>query len=202
MNKQAIAEEMNPSVEYKPIPGFANYLAGSDGSLWTNPRTGPSRPSSITKWRRMPSSKIKDNPKKDYMEVTLRMPGGGLRYTKVHIVVLETFAGPCPNGMQGCHNDGIPYHNSVSNLRWDVSKGNQLDRYKHGTARLGEAHPSCLFSDEYIKFITGNLPRGTIRAEAKRLGVKCNTLNMLRFRRRRIAKKLASFGINIQAEAK
>ncbi len=58
----------------------------------------------------------------------------GIRTAKrVHRIVLEAFVGPCPAGMEGCHNDRNPANNVVSNLRWDTPSNNQLDRRRHGT---------------------------------------------------------------------
>lgn len=59
----------------------------------------------------------------------------------VHRLVLEAFVGPCPDGMEGCHNDGDPSHNEVNNLRWDTHRGNAADRVAHGTLLAGEAAP-------------------------------------------------------------
>lgn len=51
----------------------------------------------------------------------------------VHRAVLEAFVGPCPPGMECCHNDGDPTNNHVSNLRWDTHAANMADRARHGT---------------------------------------------------------------------
>jgi hypothetical protein len=51
----------------------------------------------------------------------------------VHKLVLITFIGPRPPGMEACHNDGKPSNNFLSNLRWDTPKNNQFDSLKHGT---------------------------------------------------------------------
>ena len=51
----------------------------------------------------------------------------------VHSLVLEAFVGPCPVGLEGCHNDGNPANNTLENLRWDTPSNNQLDRITHGT---------------------------------------------------------------------
>ena len=58
----------------------------------------------------------------------------------VHCLVLTAFVGSCPDGMQGAHNDGVPHHNRLKNLRWDTPKGNTADRYKHGTIKFGETN--------------------------------------------------------------
>ncbi len=56
----------------------------------------------------------------------------------VHRLVLEAFVGPCPAGMEGCHNDGDRANNRLDNLRWDTSKNNHADRLEHGTDTRGE----------------------------------------------------------------
>lgn len=51
----------------------------------------------------------------------------------VHVLVLRAFVGLPPEGAQGCHNDGNPDNNHLSNLRWDSSSENHLDKVRHGT---------------------------------------------------------------------
>lgn len=68
----------------------------------------------------------------------LRVPlhhGRAVRYTGAHRLVLEAFVGPCPPGMEACHNDGDPSNNALSNLRWDTKSANMLDKLLHGTNR-------------------------------------------------------------------
>jgi hypothetical protein len=57
---------------------------------------------------------------------------------RVHKLVLEAFVGKCPEGMEGCHNDGNSFNNHIDNLRWDTHKSNIHDRIKHGTSNRGE----------------------------------------------------------------
>lgn len=60
---------------------------------------------------------------------------------RVHRLVLEAFVGPCPEGMECCHNDGNPANNMVGNLRWDTTVGNMLDKAGHGTNhQLNKTH--------------------------------------------------------------
>lgn len=51
----------------------------------------------------------------------------------VHRLVLEVFVGPCPPGMEACHNDGDPTNNHLGNLRWDTHFENVQDIARHGT---------------------------------------------------------------------
>lgn len=63
------------------------------------------------------------------------------RYTvSVHRLVLTAFIGPCPDGMEACHNNGIAWDNRIENLRWDTHRENNRDRLKHGTYLVGENH--------------------------------------------------------------
>ncbi len=51
---------------------------------------------------------------------------------RLHNLVLETFVGPRPEGMHGCHNDDDKDNNQLSNLRWDTPKENCKDRTDNG----------------------------------------------------------------------
>lgn len=51
----------------------------------------------------------------------------------VHVLVLETFVGPRPQGMQACHNNGKRSDNRVENLRWDTPSNSNRDKRAHGT---------------------------------------------------------------------
>jgi hypothetical protein len=72
---------------------------------------------------------------------------GRRRLVNVHRLVLEAFVGPCPDGMECCHNDGDATNNRVENLRWDTRSENFLDRGRHGThhntrkTECPEGHP-------------------------------------------------------------
>lgn len=55
------------------------------------------------------------------------------RVVYTHRLVLEAFVGPCPAGMEACHNNGDRSDDRLSNLRWDTPSNNQLDKRKHNT---------------------------------------------------------------------
>lgn len=62
---------------------------------------------------------------------------GEYRKHLVHRLVLEAFVGPAPDGEEGCHGDGNPANNALTNLRWDTRRGNMADAVRHGTMRPG-----------------------------------------------------------------
>lgn len=75
------------------------------------------------------------------------------RDVSAHCLVLESFVGPCPKGMQGCHNDGNPRNNCLDNLRWDTPKNNQKDRERHGRTRRGHESGRAKLTEEDIPII-------------------------------------------------
>jgi DNA-binding transcriptional regulator YiaG len=94
----------------------------------------------------------------EYMRVTLCSLDGRRRPVAVHILVLESFVGPRPSGLEGCHNDGNPANNRLYNLRWDTHKSNQEDMKDHGRTgvgprRRGPEHHMARFSLDQIEEI-------------------------------------------------
>jgi len=51
------------------------------------------------------------------------------RRYEVHRLVLETFSGPCPEGMECMHLNGIADDNRVENLRWGTRSENAKMAY-------------------------------------------------------------------------
>lgn len=46
----------------------------------------------------------------------------------VHVLMLESFIGPCPENHEGCHKND----NCIDNLRWGTRSDNMYDRVKNG----------------------------------------------------------------------
>lgn len=75
------------------------------------------------------------------------------RVMLVHRLVLEAFSGKCPEGMEGCHNNGISTDNRLSNLRWDTRMSNHADKKLHGTDCRGERSWNARLTAECISRI-------------------------------------------------
>lgn len=76
------------------------------------------------------------------------------RYTPaVHRLVLITFVGPCPDGMECCHNNGDGSDNRLENLRWDTHKSNNNDRKLHNRYAVGERHHMSKLTLEQVREI-------------------------------------------------
>jgi hypothetical protein len=96
-------------------------------------------------------------------------PGGRSQTTAVHRIVLEAFVGPCPEGMECCHNDGNPRNNNVTNLRWDTRSANQMDSVRHGTKPQGTAHYRAKLKPEDIPDIRKRIASGESLSSIGRL---------------------------------
>lgn len=139
---------MTEVIEYRSIKDFPGHRVGSDGSIWSClVRRFGQRAVVGTDWRKLIPAKVRG-----YPCICLARDGKRPMF-KIHRLVLEAFAGPCPEGFQGCHNNGQKDDNRIENLRWDTPKANQYDRRAHGTHREGENHPSRKLSASDVRFI-------------------------------------------------
>jgi hypothetical protein len=153
---------------YKAIPVAVRYRAGSDGSVWSAIPPGERIHAKTRAWRRLRPQSMKDG----HLRVTLGGDDGISRKHLVHRVILETFVGPCPPGMECCHADGDPANNRLSNLRWDTRKGNMADAMRHGTVRRGEAKSSAKLTESQVIAIREAIGAGEgRRAVAERFGI-------------------------------
>jgi hypothetical protein len=78
--------------------------------------------------RRVPGKLLEPMSQGRYLHVSL---SGRTRL--VHLLVLETFVGPCPDGLEARHRSGDATDNRLANLVWGTHSENQLDQVRHGT---------------------------------------------------------------------
>lgn len=144
-----------PGVEYRLIEGFPAYCVGDDGSVWSRVKivkkgvgTGQGSASGIgDTWRRLKEQKCGSNG--SYRQVCLQK-SGELRWITIHRLVLEAFVGPCPEGMECCHDDGCPTNNRLGNLNWGTRKKNAEDRIRHGRGNKGERNSQAKLCAEQV----------------------------------------------------
>lgn len=84
----------------------------------------------------------------------------GRRSFRVHELVLLVFVGPRPEGAHGCHFDGNPANNNLSNLRWDTPRGNWQDTVRHGKSKKGESHHNSKLTADQVKAIYSRCEAG------------------------------------------
>jgi len=91
----------------------------------------------------------------------------------IHRLVLEAFVGPCPPGMESCHNNGNKENNFIGNLRYDTHKNNNRDKNKHGTMpdQRGSKNGNSLAKDCQVKEIKILLTEGKLNI--REISEKC-----------------------------
>ena len=105
------------------IPNFPGYFVTGSGCVWSAPKKPNGNRWVMLKPSRSPAG---------YSQVILYKDR--IKHQKfIHRIMLETFVGPCPEGMECCHNDGDRSNDKLENLRWDTRRNNTLDSVRHGT---------------------------------------------------------------------
>lgn len=125
----------------KSIPNFENYLISKTGKIYSKKRKG-------TDGRFIKPLLVSNG----YLIAQLWK--NNIACPKlIHRLVLETFVGPCPDGMECCHNNGIKTDNRLENLRWGTKKENYKDRIKHKGAICGETSSNHKLIERDVRMI-------------------------------------------------
>jgi len=152
----AHAAPQSSPVEYRDIPGFPGYRAGTDGTIWSaweqQSVRGKSRGFKTVLTQTFKQLRPSVN-SEGYLTVRLSVSGRPFTRT-VHVLVLLSFVGECPTGMEGCHApDNSRTNCSLSNLRWDTRSSNQRDRRANNTANIGEDNGRAKITIDDVKKI-------------------------------------------------
>jgi len=130
----------------RQIPNFPNYFITKEGKVWSSPKsTSNKKGKFLTSW-------LEGGGK--YPTVSL-CKDGKLYKKFIHHLVLETFIGPRPNGMECRHLDGNPSNNKLENLCWGTHRENMKDRIKHKTQvdNSGEKHGMAKLKESDVRMI-------------------------------------------------
>lgn len=170
---------MDQTVErWLPIPGWEGLYEVSDhgrvkslARVVTHSQGGPSRIK-----ERILSSAVADG----YPEVCLYREGARTK-RRVHMLVLETFVGPCPQWAEACHGHDDKQNNCLNNLRWDTHGRNMSDMSLNGTASRGETHTFSKLTEKDVRSIRAEYKRYSHSRSnavelASRYGVARNTI--------------------------
>ena len=153
--------EFDASLEYRDVSGFPGYRVATDGSVWGRRRG---------QWRT-----LAHRPDPHYLRVTLcRGPALPKVRRPVHALVLEAFVGPCPDGLECCHENDDPTDNRLENLRWGTQKANAADAMRNGRkdSVRGTRHHSARLDEAAVRAIRASCASGENRAAvARRFGV-------------------------------
>ena len=126
---------------WKQIPGFDGYDVSNQGRVrsyykligWPGGHVLTDKPQRILRGAYKSIG---------YHYVLLALDGKS--YNKMtHQLMMLAFNGPCPDGMEVCHNDSNPKNNRLDNLRYDTKQGNTNDRCKLTEEQITEVRYRC-----------------------------------------------------------
>ena len=114
---------------WKAVPGFPGYDVSDHGrvrSYFAQGGNGIEWHISKTPQRILqPSNKNS----KGYSGVNFNSTSN---HKTIHRIVMLAFIGPCPEGLEVCHNDDDPTNNHLGNLRYDTHQANLRDASLNG----------------------------------------------------------------------
>jgi hypothetical protein len=124
-----------PAERWLDVPGYEGIYEVSDaGRIRSVPR--------VTAQGRIVVGKILSQFPNQRGRLMVTLQRDGAKHTQlVHRLVLKTFVGPCPAGMEACHNDSDRTNNALSNLRWDTPNNNWADRRALHAVRAADLEP-------------------------------------------------------------
>ena len=116
--------------------------------------------------------------KRGYLGVSLASNDRKINFYIAHLVAL-TFNGPCPDGLEVCHNDGKNTNNRPSNLRYDTHAANEADKVTHGTLLEGEKCPASRLTADQVREIRRRAIDEPFAGIAVDLGIKTATIQAI-----------------------
>lgn len=159
-----VDERAADALEFADIEGFPEYKVSSDGIIYRKENGN------------LISQQSND---KGYLTVNLSNACGPVRMT-THRVVLESFVGKRPEGMQARHVDGNPANNRLSNLCWGTAAENEADKAMHGTKAVGSKNGASKLTEEMVREIIAARDSGGrfwgAKAFAEKFGVNLSTI--------------------------
>lgn len=115
----------------KPIPNHQDYYITESGNVWSNK-----------------TNKFLKTQKLNHGHLVVALGNHNKKYL-IHRLVLETFVGPCPDGLECRHLNGIPNDNRLENLVWGTHRENMKDNVIHNKW----SNPFTKLSDKDIRMI-------------------------------------------------
>lgn len=162
------------STEFRSVAFCDDYRVGDDGSVWSR-KSG--------EWKPL----AQQTDREGYRQVALYR-NGVRKAPKVHRLVLEAFVGPPSDGQEGCHKDGNPSNNAITNLYWGTPLENHADKRTHGTVIRGDEHPRAKVTAETIATIIARRASGsTMQGIADELGVGLSSVSRILNGKQRVA---------------
>lgn len=159
------------TVIYAEVPSYKNYKVGDDGSLWTKRVRGSKFGSISGQWQERTGQKTKSG----YIRDSITNDEGTIRVRR-HQLILLAFIGPCPEGMEGCHENDVKSDNRLTNLSWGTRSKNCKDAYRNRVSG-GELSGHAKLSWAKAKEIRNLYPNGwSLGQLAQKYSVSTSTI--------------------------
>ena len=139
---------------WKDIPGYEGlYQVSNLGQVKSLPRVVRARGLG----KRKPPERLlhPGRCRSGHLYVNLRKDGS-THHSEIHRLVMLAFVGPCPKGLEVCHNDSNPKNNRLDNLRYDTHLNNMIDM-----AYVGNRSRQKLSVDDVLT-VRARLKRGEV----------------------------------------
>lgn len=154
-------QKEDKTISLKMIPDFDNYLAGSDGEIYTllspKGKFGPSIPKNKAKG-------VQGNGK--YFTVTgLKIKPGKRKTKNVHVLVCSAFHGPKIGKLEVSHINGNSFDNRPENLMWETRSSNHKRKIEHKTDDCGVRNSRAKINSEQLLEIKELLRIGKLTHE-------------------------------------
>ncbi len=94
--------------------------------------------------------------------------GSVSRTYSVHSLIMLTFVGPRPVGLEIAHSNGCPSDNRLSNLRYCTRTQNYWDSEKHGTRPIHEKHGRAKLTLKQVRNIHSRYIAGELIGDLAR----------------------------------
>lgn len=132
------------------IPGFPDYCVSKTGKQVLSRRVYGSKLRRIGPWWEMKFKKNKAY-KYHYLDLFVEV-GTPIRFT-IHQLVMMTFEGECPEGMETRHLDDDPTNNDLSNLVYGTASQNRADAIRNKKIKVGEDSNRAKLTNDAVRTI-------------------------------------------------
>lgn len=178
MHKEQAEKRME---KWLPVVGFEGYYEVSNlGRVRSIERM--SRINSVHNGKRKMGGVYRKMSVNRFGYIQIALTANGKRENRdAHRMVLESFVGPCPNGMECCHANGDSTDNRLPNLRWDTHYNNNQDRKRHGNYSVGSKHHAAKLNETDVTEILHSSLSGV--KLASRFEVHPSTISDIRKRK-------------------
>ena len=167
---------------WKPVVGYEGYYEVSDcGEVRSLPRETTLVLDGKTYTRLVRGVELKPyRTNSGHLRINLNRSGKVVRGL-IHRLVLESFVGPCPDGMECCHWDGDPGNNNLENLRWGTHKENFADSVRLGVMGEGSCSGNTRLTKWEVQWIKRFLKHGFAKQDylAEIFGVAKSTISAI-----------------------